>query len=192
MDCYFHTAVPSVAVCRECSKTICATCRDAHGLCPSCRLDERIKAGAAARSRIGGAVGPSYPPPPPRRSPTATALAAISPETRALLALGYPLWPLSALALLSPRKSPAVQRQAVQALAFNFGAAGLYLCLGAIAHIPLLGLSALPLIAMILPIWLVASVVYAFKVWSGDDVRVPIVSDWLDERESARRTTRAA
>ena len=108
------------------------------------------------------------------------------------MALGYPLWPLAALALLSPRKSPAVHRQAVQALAFNFGAAGLYFCLGAIAHIPLLGLSALPLIAMILPIWLVASVVYAFKVWSGDDVRVPIVSDWLDERESPRHTTRAA
>jgi uncharacterized membrane protein len=116
----------------------------------------------------------------------------VSSETRALLALGYPLWPLAALALLSPRKPPLVHRQAVQALAFNFGAAGLYFLLGGIAHIPLLGLSALPLIAMILPIWLVASVVYAFKVWSGDDVRVPIVSDWLDEREAQRQPTRAA
>jgi hypothetical protein len=25
-------------------------------------------------------------------------------------------------------------------------------------------------------------VVYAFKVWQGDDVDVPIVSDWIDAR----------
>ena len=68
----------------------------------------------------------------------------------------------------------------------------MYFSLGVIAHIPLLGLSALPLIAMLLPIWLVASVVYAFKVWGGDEVRVPVVSDWLDEREAQRQTTHAA
>jgi len=109
-----------------------------------------------------------------------------------MLALGYPLWPLAALSLLGSRKSPAVYRQAVQALAFNFGSAGLYFALAAVAHIPLIGLSALPLIAMILPVWLVASVVYGFKLWSGDDVRVPIVSDWLDEREGHGQTSRAA
>jgi Domain of unknown function (DUF4870) len=195
VDCYFHTAVPSVATCRECSKTICATCRDSQGLCPSCRLDERMKARAAASRKLTGAVGPSNPgplPPPPRRTVPAGALATVSPEMRAMLALGYPLWPLAALSLLGPRKSPAVYRQAVQALAFNFGSAGLYFALAAVAHIPLIGLSALPLIAMILPVWLVASVVYGFKLWSGDDVRVPIVSDWLDEREAHGQTSRAA
>jgi uncharacterized membrane protein len=182
VDCYFHNDVPSVAVCRECAKTICATCRDTEGLCPSCRLDVRIQARAAASRRLAGEVRA------PRRTVAAGALATISPETRGMLALGYPLWPLAALALVGPRKVPAVQRQAVQALAFNFGSAGLYFSLGAIAHIPLIGLSALPLIALIAPIWLVASVVYAFKVWSGDEVRVPIVSDWLDEREAQHTT----
>jgi len=197
VDCYFHTAVPSVAVCRDCAKAICATCRDGQGLCPSCRLDVRMQARAAASRRLTGAVGspdppPASPPSPPRHTVAPGALATISPETRGLLALGYPLWPLAALALLGPRKAPAVQRQAVQALAFNFGSAGLYFALGAIAQIPLIGLSAFPLIALILPLWLVASVVYAFKVWSGDDVRVPIVSDWLDERDARHQTTRAA
>jgi Domain of unknown function (DUF4870) len=154
-----------------------------------------MKARVAASRKLTGAVGPSNPgplPPPPRRTVPAGALATVSPEMRAMLALGYPLWPLAALSLLGPRKSPAVYRQAVQALAFNFGSAGLYFALAAVAHIPLIGLSALPLIAMILPVWLVASVVYGFKLWSGDDVRVPIVSDWLDEREAHGQTSRAA
>ncbi len=193
MDCYFHNAVPSVAVCRDCSKTICATCRDAQGLCPSCRLDERIKSTASARKGLTGVVGPSSPPPPPpRAAASAGALAGVSPETRAILGLGYPLWPLAALALLSPRRSPLVQRQAIQALAFNFGTFGLYFGLGAIAHIPLLGLSALPLLALLFPIWLVASIVFGIKVWYGEDVRVPLISDWLDERERTHQSSRAA
>ena len=194
MDCYFHRAVPSVAVCRDCMKTICATCRGAEGLCPSCRLDERIKTAASARKGLEGQVGPSKPPPqpPPRgnsapRVTATTALGTITPETRALVALGYPLWPLAALSLCSPRTAPLVRRQAVQALAFNFGCFGLWFGLGAIAHIPLLGISAVPLLAILFPVWFVASVVYGIRVWNGDDVRVPIVSEWLDEREARTR-----
>ncbi|MGP6191166.1 MAG: DUF4870 domain-containing protein [Vulcanimicrobiaceae bacterium] len=194
MDCYFHNAVPSVAVCRDCRRTICATCRDEQGLCPSCRLDQRIKAAQSARAGLTGQVGPSNPPPQAPRAPQTTprnrvagALAGVSGETRALLGLGYPLWPLAALALLDPKRSPEVRRQAMQALALNFGTFGLWIALGAIAHIPLLGLSAWPLLALIVPVWLVATIVYGLMVWNGEDVRVPLVSDWLDERE-ARRT----
>ncbi|MBD5604885.1 MAG: DUF4870 domain-containing protein, partial [Candidatus Eremiobacteraeota bacterium] len=123
--------------------------------------------------------------PTPRRT---TALAAISPETRALLALGYPLWPLAALALLDPKRSPAVRRQATQALAVNFGLFGMWVALEGIFHIPVLGLSALPLLAAIFPIWCVATIVFAVKAWHGDDVRVPLVSDWLDERDGHTAT----
>ncbi len=190
MDCYFHNAVPSVAVCRDCRRTICATCRDAQGLCPSCRLDQRIKAAQSTRAGLTGKVGPSNPPPPPGaaqappRARPAGALAAVSGETRALLALGYPLWPLAALALLDPKRSPQVRRQSMQALALNFGTFALWAALGFIAHIPLLGLSAWPLLALIVPIWFVATIVYGLMVWNGEDVRVPLVSDWLDEREA--------
>ncbi len=201
MDCYFHKAVPSVAVCRDCQKTICATCRDAQGLCPGCRLDQRIKSAQSARTGLTGQVGPSNPPPPqsppppPNRAPQARAtatLATISPETRALLAAGYPLWPLAALALLDPKRTPEVRRQALQSLAFNFGSYALILTLGAISHIPILGLSAFPLFVLGFPVWFVMSVVYGVKVWYGDDVRIPIVSDWLDVREArAQETARA-
>jgi hypothetical protein len=200
VDCYFHNAVPSVAVCRDCLKTICATCRDENGFCPSCRLEQRIKTASSARQGIAGGVGPSNPPPnppppnPPPPGPSArmwpappprsTALATVSPETRALVALGYPMWPLAILTLLGSSGSPEVRRQALQALGFNFGCAGMYLGLGAIAHLPLLGISAWPLLAMLGPVWLVASIVFAFKAWNAEDVRVPLISEWLDRREA--------
>ena len=200
MDCYFHNAVPSVAVCHDCMHSICATCRDEHGVCPGCRLERRMKAAAAARPELQGKVGPSRPGPEPRRQappPPAPgyaavadapeshhALANVSFETRALLALGYPFWPLAALALLDSKRSPAVRHQALQALGLNFGLFGLWIGLGAVAQIPILGFSAWPLLALLMPLWLVATIVYAVKVFQGDDVRVPLVTDWLEEREA--------
>jgi uncharacterized membrane protein len=158
-----------------------------------------MKAAAAPRPELHGAVGPSRPGPEPRRQaappppapPSYAAvaqtggsqLATVSLETRALLALGYPFWPLAALALLDSKRSPAVRHQALQALGLNFGLFGLWVGLGAIAQIPILGFSAWPLLGLLMPLWLVATVVYAVKVFQGDDVRVPLVTDWLEERE---------
>jgi len=198
VDCYYHNAVPSIAVCHDCTQTICATCRDESGICPGCRLERRLAAASAARPGLSGTRGPQNPPPRREREPQRAsapsiayrepgrALATIPNETRGLLALGYPLWPLAALALLDPKRSPAVRRQAMQALGLNFGLFGMWIALGAIAQIPMLGISAWPLLAVLFPVWMVATVVYGVKVWNGDDVRVPLVSDWLDEREARR------
>jgi len=188
VDCYYHNAVPSVAVCRDCTQTICATCRDDAGTCPGCRLERRLDA-AGPRRGLAGERGPQNPP--PRREARGgrapgRAVATISSETRGLLALGYPLWPLAALALLDPKRSRAVRRQAMQALGLNFGLFGLWIGLEGVGQIPLLGWSAWPLLAVLFPIWMVATVVYGVKVWNGDEVRVPLVSDWLDEREARR------
>jgi hypothetical protein len=200
VDCYFHNAVPSVAVCNDCAKKICATCRDDQGICPGCRLERRINSAAAARQGISGGVGPSNPPPsgraaPPPPPPTygdarpmtrpGAALATVSPETRALLGLGYPLWPLAVIALLDPKRSAVVRRQALQALALNAGMFGLFTVLTVLTHFWLvISWPAWVMLPFLFPVWLVASVVYGFKAWQGDDVRVPLVSDWLDERES--------
>jgi len=51
-----------------------------------------------------------------------------------------------------------------------------------LANVPGLGISASILLPFLVPLFLVASVFFGIKVWHGDDVRVPIVSDWLDER----------
>jgi uncharacterized membrane protein len=201
VDCFFHNAVPSVAPCRGCKKPICAICRNENGDCPSCVLAARIDA-AKQTSAINGGVGPSYGtytepepqpqpqysappppyyPPPPQVQPSA-AVANCRPETRALVALSYPFWPLALIALLDSKGSHFVRRQAWQALGFNAGMFGLSAFLSAAVSIPLLGWSLWPLLTFIAPIWVVASVVYGIKVWQGDDVNVPVVADWVDAR----------
>jgi uncharacterized membrane protein len=196
MDCYFHHAVPSVARCSGCGKSICATCRTESGDCPSCRLAARIDQAAAQRQTISGGVGPSSEPsggysyqqqerqwkpqaqPPPRNA----AVAGVRPESRALVALGYPFWPLALIALFDQSGSDFVRRNAWQALGFNAGMYGLGWLFSSIAMIPLIGISAWPLLPFIVPVTIVASVVYAIKVWHGDDVRVPFVSDIVDQK----------
>ncbi|MBV8602515.1 MAG: DUF4870 domain-containing protein [Candidatus Eremiobacteraeota bacterium] len=178
MDCFFHANVPSVAPCTECGHPICATCRDERGECPSCRLAERIDA-VWATNRLSGNVG--YGAHAPRVTATAT-LANVPAETRALVALGYPFWPLAVIALLDPKRNTYIKRQAWQALGFNFGMYALWFALSAIASIPIIGISAWPLLPLVVPVAFVASVVYGFKAWNGDDVRIPIVSDWVDSR----------
>jgi uncharacterized membrane protein len=197
VDCFFHHAVPSVAQCAGCHKPVCATCRAADGTCPSCQLAARIDAAARRGTMINGGVGPSRgtyapPPPPPNYGPPPPpsvqrgAALAVRPETRALVALSYPFWPLALIALLDPKASRFVKRQAWQALGFNLGMYGLGALLSAAAAIPFLGFGAWPLLPFVVPVTIVASVVYAFRVWQGDDINVPIVSDWVDARLPAQ------
>ena len=199
MDCFYHNAVPSVAPCHGCKKPVCASCRNENGDCPGCVLAARIDAARQTNVINGGvgpssgtytgesAPGPSYsappePPPGPPRVQRTAVLAEVRPEKRALVALGYPFWPLALIALLDTKGSHLVKRQAWQALGFNLGMYGLWGTLSVAAMIPLVGISAWPLLPFVLPLFVVASVVYAFRVWQGDDVDVPIVSDWVDAR----------
>lgn len=189
MDCYFHSNVPSVAACADCRKPICATCRDAQGTCPSCRLGAKVEAAAASRPRIAGAVPPHpHPEPAPAvvRGPAHVAGLTDPVESRALVALGYPLWPLALLSLFDRKQSKYLKRQAIQALAFNGAFAALYgifmLTDTIFGSIPFISGAPLILSALLLPIFLVASVYFGIKTWQGDDVRVPIVGDWIDER----------
>jgi uncharacterized membrane protein len=192
VDCFFHHAVPSVGRCTGCGKSICATCRSEQGDCPSCRLAARIDEAAAQRHGLAGGLGPSQAAaggyaqrswqPQTQPPPRSTGLAEVRPESRALVALGYPFWPLALIALFDPSGSEFVRRNAWQALGFNAGMYGLGWLFSTIAAIPFIGISAWPLLPFIVPVTIVASVVYAIKVWHGEDVRVPFVSDIVDQR----------
>jgi uncharacterized membrane protein len=181
MDCFFHSNVPSIAPCIECGKPICATCRDERGGCPSCRLAAKVDAATATRQQIPGQVPPRAAPASVR--PQATVSAPADPaESRALVALGYPLWPLALLSLLDRKQSRHLRRQALQALGFNlvmYGFGGLLMLL---AQVPFLGFPAWVLVPLLAPLFLVASVYYGVKAWNGDDARIPVVSSWLDDR----------
>ncbi|HTU70613.1 MAG TPA: DUF4870 domain-containing protein [Candidatus Baltobacteraceae bacterium] len=187
MDCYFHSNVPSVAPCVHCGKAICATCRDDQGGCPSCRLAEKIDATTGERKQLWGQVPPRPNPAPPAAAPRAhvTTISDDPVESRALVALGYPLWPLALLALLDSKRSKYIKRQALQALGFNVGFAAFWALLELTSMIPVLGWSSTFVLVMMLPLFILASVVFGIKAWHGEPVRVPVISDWLDERMPA-------
>lgn len=189
-DCYFHSNVPAVAPCADCGKAICATCRDERGTCPSCRLAQKIDATVGTRQPIGGQVpprasAPPPPPPPPQAAPRATVTVSEPQdpiESRALVALGYPLWPLALLGLFDRKQSRYLKKMALQALGFNVGFAAFWGLLELASNVPILGWSAAFLQPFLLPAFIVLSVFFGIKVWHGDEVHVPIVSDWIEER----------
>jgi hypothetical protein len=205
MDCYFHSNVPSISACGDCRKAICATCRDEAGTCPSCRLAAKVDAASAARGQIGGTVHQSPPhaqqPPPYAQQPppyaqqqqqaavrnkaeVATSLDPV--ESRALVALGYPLWPLALISLLDRKQSKYLKRQAFQALGFNVGIAalwGIFTLIGTFFDsVPFISAAPDILRPLLIPIFLVASVYFGVKAWQGEEVHVPLVTDWLNER----------
>jgi len=188
MDCYFHSNVPSIAACVDCHKPICATCRDERGGCPSCRLAAKVEAATATRTHIGGQV-PPRPQPAAVRGKAEVSTIADPLESRALVALGYPLWPLALLALFDRKQSRLLRKQAFQALGFNLAMLGFGGLLSVVAQVPWLGISASVLLPFLIPVFLVASVYYGIKTWNGEDVRVPIISDWIDERIPLDPTT---
>ena len=202
MDCYFHSNVPSVAKCIDCGKAICATCRDEAGTCPSCRLAAKIDAASAPKKSVAGEVPPrsqqwwqqnqqQYQQAPPAPQARATvAEASDSAESRALVALGYPVWPLALLSLFDRKQSRSLRKHAYQALGFNFGMYGFWALLTFIGNLPVinwtpLGWSSNIVLAFMLPVFIVLSVFYGIRAWHGDEVRVPIISDWLDDRMPA-------
>ncbi len=179
MDCYFHSNVPSIARCAHCGKAVCATCRDESGGCPSCRLAAKVEAATAPRTQLGGQV-------PPRPQAAVRQVSVTAPpdpvESRALVSLGYPLWPLALLSLLDRKQSRDLRRQAFKAIGFNVGFFAFWAVLSLIAQVPFLGFSAWVLVPLLLPLFLIASVYYGIKTWNGEDVRIPVVSSWLDDR----------
>ena len=182
MDCYFHSNVPSIAPCAGCNKPICATCRDDNGSCPSCRLAAKVDAATGTRQQIGGRVPPRPAPQPAVVKHAEVAIAPDPVESRALVALGYPLWPLAMLSLFDKKQSRYLRMQAFQALGFNLGMAGFGGLLALLANVPILGFSAGVLIPLLIPLFLVASVYFGIKAWNGDEVRVPIISGWIEDK----------
>lgn len=182
MDCYFHSNVPSAAPCSHCGKPICTTCRDENGSCPSCRLAAKVDAATATRQQLGGRVPPRPAPQPAVVKKAEVGVVADPLESRALVALGYPLWPLALLSLFDRKQSRYLRLQALQALGFNLGMAGFAGLLTLLANVPILGFSASVLIPFLIPLFLVASVYFGIKTWNGDEVRVPIISGWIEDR----------
>ncbi len=183
MDCYFHSNVPSIAPCVECGKPICATCRDERGRLPQLPAcgEGRGRDGNPSADRRPGAAAPGggptgaprrqTSPPPPTRSSRA-------PSSPSDIRCGR--WPSSRFSTASNRASFAAKP--FKRWASTPASSGFWALLSLISQIPFLGFSAWVLVPLLAPLFLVASVYYGVKTWNGDDVRIPIVTSWLDER----------
>lgn len=183
MSCYYHNAVPAAGTCSGCHQPLCATCLSEGPVCGGCRLAARL--GREGEPRLSGERTWSPPPPPPPPPPAGKVAATIagSAEGRALAAAGYVpfLWPAALLALITAYgRERYVRRQSLQALGFNLGMAAIWFALHLAAVVPLLGWTLWGTLPFVLPIWLIAGIVLAVKTWNGDDVRVPVVSDYVD------------
>ncbi|TAM85350.1 hypothetical protein EPN42_15305 [bacterium] len=178
MGCYYHDAVPAAGACSGCHQPLCSTCLSEGPLCGSCRLAQRLA--HESELHLSGARSGSEPAPPAGQAAT-TVIG--SPEGRALAAAGYIpfLWPAALLALVTSHgRDRYVRKQSLQALGFNLGMGALWIALHVMAAIPLLGWLLWGTLPFVLPVWLIAGAVFGIKTWNGDDVRVPIVSDYVD------------
>jgi len=188
MGCYYHNAVPATGSCSGCRQPLCATCLAEGPLCGGCRLAQRLE--FEAEPRLTGASSWSTPPPPPPPTGKASASVVGSCEGRGLAAAGYVpfLWPAAVLALMTPYgRDHYVRKQSLQALGFNLGMGVLWTAFHFAAAVPLLGWTLWGTLPFLLPVWLIASVIFAVRTWNGDDVRVPFISDYIDRLSMAAR-----
>lgn len=196
MGCYYHPAVPTAVLCRECGHEICSHC-SIDSLCPGCRLGQAIKGaaqkqpvltasmsanGAGARSASASAPGPSFSEPqrpsaPSRPVPTVVEEVA-SPEDRLLSALCYPLWPVAMIVLfLQSQRSKFLRFNVVQSLAVNALGVALYVMYAAAEHFPVIGWQSALVLPFAMPIWFFVDLYLAVKAYGGQSIKVPIAAE---------------
>lgn len=195
VGCYYHPAVPTAVLCRECGHEICSHC-SVDSLCPGCRLGQAIK-GAAQKQPVltgaasangnaraaSGATGPSFTGPtaaqaaPPR--PTVTLVEdPPSGEDRLLAALSYPLWPIALLVLLlRSERSKFLRFNVVQSLAVNALGVALYVMYAAASHVPVIGWQSALMLPFAMPVWFFVDLYLGVKAYGGQMTRVPIAAD---------------
>ena len=198
MGCYYHPAVPTASLCKECGHEICSHCT-VDSLCPGCRLGQAIKGAAQKQPVLTAAAatngngsrssstmgGPAYTQSQPQSRPSAPPRPAVSvidppatPEDRLLSALCYPLWPVALIVLfLQSKRSKFLRFNVVQSLAVNALGVGLYMIYAAAQHFPVIGWQSALVLPFAMPIWFFVDLYLAVKAYGGESVQVPIAAD---------------
>lgn len=101
-------------------------------------------------------------------------------ENRLLAALGYPIWIIALIIVVSDmKKDPFMKHHGWTALFWGIAWLVIWFVLQVLAHIPLLGWLLVILAAPIFwLIWLILSIFYAVQTYNGKTFTIPIVSDW--------------
>jgi len=196
MGCYYHPAVPTAVLCRECNHEICSHC-SVDSLCPGCRLGQAIKGAAqkqpvltAVNSTNGNGARATYaPPPPPPPGPSTRTVTAPrptvtvveeppTPEDRLLSALCYPLWPVAMIVLfLQSQRSKFLRYNVVQSLAVNALGVALYVMYATAQHFPVIGWQSALVLPFAMPIWFFVDLYLGVKAYGGQSIKVPIAAE---------------
>jgi uncharacterized membrane protein len=112
-----------------------------------------------------------------------------SNENRILAALGYPIWVIALVVLLTDmKKNPFMRQHAVQALGYTIAWAVIYIGLSIIVSLPGLGLWRLYFLWPLLRLaWLVIAVYYASQAYQGRTFTIPIVSQFTAQYAAAEK-----
>ncbi|HKW45582.1 MAG TPA: hypothetical protein VJN22_07985 [Candidatus Eremiobacteraceae bacterium] len=196
MSCYFHPAVPTAVLCRECNHEICSTC-SVDGVCPGCRLGHAIGANAPGPRKLNAAPGGSgatnagatsqaSAPPPPGPERTRATVTNIepqaSPEDRLLAAICYPLWPLALLMLfIQSHRTQFVRFHVVQALGVNALGVLVYLAYNFASNLPVVGWQSALFLPFMMPAWFFIDLYLAVRTYAGHSPRVPIAADYAEK-----------
>lgn len=117
------------------------------------------------------------------------AVQTVSNENRILAALGYPIWIIALVILLTDMKKNSFMRlHAVQALGYTIAWAVIYIGLSIIMSLPGLGLWRLYFLAPLLQLaWLVIAIYYAYQAYQGQTFSIPIVSQFTAPYAAAEK-----
>jgi uncharacterized membrane protein len=102
-----------------------------------------------------------------------------SQENRTLAALGYPIWIVALIVLLTDLKQNRFMRvHAIQALGYTAAWVVIYIGLSILTSVPFLGLALLFLWPLLWFAWLVIALIYASRAYQGQMFSIPIVSQF--------------
>jgi len=101
-------------------------------------------------------------------------------SNRLLAALGYPIWIIALVIILTDMKKDAfMRRHGWTALFWGLAWVVIYVALAIFTSIPFLGwLGGLFLVPILWLAWLILSIYYAYQTYNGKDFTIPLVSDW--------------
>jgi uncharacterized membrane protein len=195
MSCYYHPAVPTAVLCRECNHEICSHC-SVDNVCPGCRLGRAIGANvpgaralnsardSASGANAGATAQATAPQPGPERpkATVSTIEPPATPEDRLLSALCYPLWPLALLMLfIRSHRTSFVRFHIVQALGVNALGVLVYLAYNFAANLPVVGWQSALLLPFMMPAWFFLDLYLAVRTYGGHSPRVPIAAEYAEK-----------
>ncbi|MBC5825480.1 MAG: DUF4870 domain-containing protein [Candidatus Eremiobacteraeota bacterium] len=195
MSCYYHPAVPTAVVCRDCGHEICSHC-SVDAVCPGCRLGRAMQGTGADGTALPGQRGAQS----DSSTATATAPASAAPtasaakptivveeshDDRLLAALCYPLWPVALLLLLlQSQRSKFLRFNIVQSLAVNILGVLFYAAYMASSHLPVIGWQSMLVMPFLMPAWFLFDLYLGVRAFGGQTTRVPLAAEYASKYAS--------